>query len=74
MPLRYTGQNGENAILCRFTEKSHGFCADIGAFDGALLSLSNPEKISSRIVNEIVAVNTVVLDATSNPPGRIAWK
>jgi FkbM family methyltransferase len=38
MRLRFYGQNGEDAILWRFFNRSDGFYVDVGAFDGLYLS------------------------------------
>ena len=42
--------------------------------DWAKLSYEVLEKISTRLVNEVLGINRVVYDITSKPPGTIEWE
>jgi GMP synthase (glutamine-hydrolysing) len=42
--------------------------------DWARLPYDLLERLSSRIINEVVGVNRVAFDITSKPPGTIEWE
>ena len=42
--------------------------------DWSKIPFQHLERISNRIVNEVAAVNRVVYDITSKPPGTIEWE
>jgi GMP synthase (glutamine-hydrolysing) len=42
--------------------------------DWARLPYDLPERVASRMIDEIPQVNRMTLDITSKPPGTIEWK
>lgn len=56
-------------VVIRAVKSEDAMTADWAWFERDVL-----DKLSQRIVNEVVGVNRVVLDITSKPPGTIEWE
>ena len=56
-------------IVLRCVSSEDGMTADWSKIPFQIL-----ERIANRIVNEVSAVNRVVYDITSKPPGTIEWE
>ena len=56
-------------IVLRCVSSEDGMTADWSKIPFLIL-----ERISNRIVNEVLSVNRVVYDITSKPPGTIEWE
>ena len=74
LPIRSVGVMGDkrtysHPIVLRFITSEDGMTADWAKVPYELLEI-----ISNRIVNEVEAVNRIVYDITSKPPGTIEWE
>ena len=74
LPVRTVGVMGDKRtyawpIVLRCVSSEDGMTADWSKIPFEIL-----ERISNRIVNEVVQVNRVVYDITSKPPGTIEWE
>jgi GMP synthase (glutamine-hydrolysing) len=74
LPVRSVGVQGDSrsygqVVVLRAVTSSDGMTADWYPFDGAFL-----RHVSNCITNEVKAVNRVVYDITSKPPGTIEWE
>ncbi|MDA1170630.1 MAG: glutamine-hydrolyzing GMP synthase [Cyanobacteria bacterium] len=74
LPVRSVGVMGDkrtyaSPIVLRCVGSEDGMTADWSRLPYEVM-----ERISNRIVNEVVGVNRVVYDITSKPPGTIEWE
>ncbi len=74
LPVKTVGVMGDKRtyswpIVLRCVSSEDGMTADWSKIPSEIL-----ERISNRIVNEVVSVNRVVYDITSKPPGTIEWE
>jgi len=74
LPVKTVGVMGDKRtyswpIVLRCVSSEDGMTADWSKIPFDIL-----ERISNRIVNEVVQVNRVVYDITSKPPGTIEWE
>ena len=74
LPVKTVGVMGDKRtyawpIVLRCVSSEDGMTADWSRIPNEIL-----ERISNRIVNEVVSVNRIVYDITSKPPGTIEWE
>ncbi len=74
IPITTVGVMGDkrtegHVIALRAVTSEDGMTADFYTMPHDVLS-----RISTRIINEVAAINRVVYDVTSKPPGTIEWE
>mgnify|MGYP001446541152 CR=1 FL=1 len=74
LPVRTVGVQGDNrtyskTLALRAVTSQDGMTADWFEFSPSFL-----KTVSNRITNEVKAINRVVYDITSKPPGTIEWE
>lgn len=74
LPIQTVGVMGDgrtyrHALALRAVDSKDGMTADWSPLPYEFLA-----RVSSRIVNEVRAINRVVLDITSKPPATIEWE
>ena len=74
LPVKTVGVMGDKRtyswpIVLRCVSSEDGMTADWSKIPFEIL-----ERISNRIVNEVVQVNRGVYDISSKPPGTIEWE
>ncbi len=66
---RGDGRTYDYVVALRAVISTDGMTADFYPFEMSFIG-----HVATRIINEVKAVNRVVYDVTSKPPGTIEWE